>query len=256
LAIDDWSSIVNSQSAMDSELHEPAPTLTRTTALLEVLLCSGLPTQIAVIGFLQALGIVSQDSQGRLSIVFVMALSLADTVLVVGLVLLFLRAQREQVRDVLARRSPARGEVALGLLLIPAAIVIALVVVKTIWTVAPWLRNMPRNPFEDLLTSDVNRLLFGIVVIVAGGLREEIQRAFILHRFEQRLGGAVLGLVLFSLAFGLFHLSQGHDVAIATGTLGAFWGATYLWRRSIVAPAISHAGFNVLEIVNHTFAPS
>ena len=63
-----------------------------------------------MIGFLQALGIVAQDSEGRLSIVFVMALSLADTVLVVGLVLLFLRAQREQVRDVLARRQPGTGE--------------------------------------------------------------------------------------------------------------------------------------------------
>ncbi len=241
---------------MDSEVHgSPAPTLTRTTALLEVLLCSGIPTQLAVIGFLQALGVVSEDSQGRLSIVWVMALSLADTVLVVGLVLLFLRAQREQVRDVLARRSPARGEVALGLLLIPAAFIIVLLVVGTIWTFAPWLRNVTRNPFEDLLTSDLNRLLFGIVVIVAGGVREEIQRAFILHRFEQRLGGAVFGLVLFSVVFGVFHLPQGYDVAIATGTLGAFWGAIYLRRRSIVAPAISHAGFNVLQIVNQTLEP-
>jgi len=229
----------------------PAPTLTRTTALLEVLLCSGFPTQIAVIGVLQALGLVPQDAQGRLSIVFVMALSLVDALLVVGLVLLFLRANREQARNVLARRPHGR-EVALGFLLIPGAFILALLVLGTILTVAPWLRNVPRNPFEDLLTSDVNRLLFAVVVIIAGGLREEVQRAFILHRFEQRLGGALLGLTLFSLVFGLGHLSQGQDVAVATGTLGAFWGATYLWRRSIVAPAISHAGFNVLEIVRHT----
>lgn len=229
-----------------------APTLTRPTALLEVLLCSGFPTQIAVIGVLQALGLVPQDAQGRLSIVFVMALSLVDALLVVGLVLLFLRAHREQAREVLAGRRPHGREVALGFLLIPGAFILALLVLGAILTVAPWLRNVPRNPFEDLLTSDVNRLLFAVVVIIAGGLREEVQRAFILHRFEQRLGGPLLGLTLFSLVFGLGHLSQGQDVAIATGTLGAFWGATYLWRRSIVAPAVSHAGFNVLEIVRHT----
>jgi membrane protease YdiL (CAAX protease family) len=225
--------------------------LTRGTALLEVLLCSGFPTQIAVIGFLQTLGLLAQDGEGRLSLVFVMTLSLADTVLIVGLVLLFLRAHRERARDVLVGQRLVAREAALGLVLVPAAFIVAVLVLGTILTVAPWLRNVPRNPLEDLLTSDVNRLLFGVVVIIAGGLREEVQRAFILHRFEQRLGGAVLGLTLFSLVFGLGHLTQGQDVAIATGTLGAFWGAMYLWRRSIIAPGISHAGFNVLEIVRH-----
>jgi membrane protease YdiL (CAAX protease family) len=229
----------------------PAPTLTRGTALLEVLLCSGFPTQIAVIGFLQAFGLGIEDGAGRLSLAFVMTLSLADAVLIVGLVLLFLGAHGERPRDVLMGRRPISGEAALGFVLIPAAFIIAVLVLATIVTLAPWLRNVPRNPLEDLLTSDVDRLLFGVVVIIAGGLREEVQRAFILHRFEQRLGGAVLGLALFSVVFGLGHLSQGQDVAIATATLGAFWGTTYLWRRSIVAPAISHAGFNVLEIVRH-----
>jgi membrane protease YdiL (CAAX protease family) len=217
-----------------------------------VLLCSGLPTQVVVIGFLQAFGLGPQDEAGRLSLAYVMSVSLADALLIVGLVLLFLHAHRERPRDVLIGRRPVAGEAAVGFVLIPAAFIVAMIVLGTILTVAPWLRNQPRNPFEDLLTSDLNRLLFGIVVIVGGGVREEFQRAFILHRFEQRLGGAVLGLVLFSLVFGLLHLSQGYDVAIATGTLGAFWGAVYLWRRSIVAPAVSHAGFNVVEIVKHT----
>ena len=38
------------------------------------------------------------------------------------------------------------------------------------------------------------------------------------------------------------------DAAIATGALGAFWAVVYLRRRSIVAPMVSHAGFNVLEL--------
>ncbi|MGH9313326.1 MAG: CPBP family intramembrane glutamic endopeptidase [Vicinamibacterales bacterium] len=206
-----------------------------------------------MIGFLQAMGLGAQDAGGRLSIVFVMALSLADAVLVVGLVLLFLRAHRERVRDVLAGGRPSAREAVLGLAFVPAAFLIAVIVLGLILSFAPWLRNVPHNPLEDLLTSDLNRLLFGVVVIVAGGLREEIQRAFILHRFEQRLGGAILGLTIFSLVFGLGHLHQGQDVAIATGTLGAFWGGIYLWRRSVVAPAVSHAGFNVLEIVRHAF---
>ena len=31
--------------------------------------------------------------------------------------------------------------------------------------------------------------IFALVVMIAGGVREEIQRGFVLHRFEQYLGG-------------------------------------------------------------------
>jgi membrane protease YdiL (CAAX protease family) len=92
-------------------------------------------------------------------------------------------------------------------------------------------------------------MVFGVIVVIAGGLREEIQRAFILHRFGQGLGGARLGLVLFSLMFGLGHIEQGADVAIATAALGLFWGVLYLARRSIVASGVSHAGFNLAQVV-------
>ena len=57
--------------------------------------------------------------------------------------------------------------------------------------------------------------------------------------------------MLFSTVFGLGHLARAGR-RHRHGHSRAFWGATYLWRRSIVAPAVSHAGFNVLEIVRHT----
>jgi membrane protease YdiL (CAAX protease family) len=231
------------------------PSLTRTAALLEVLLCSGIPTQVAIITILHATGLAPTDAAGRLSIAFVVLLALLDSVLVVGLVLLFLWSHGERARPVLLGYRPPGREVAIGVALIVPAFIVVTIVLSIVLLVAPWLRNVPRNPLEDLLTSSGHRLLFGAVVIVAGGLREEVQRAFILHRFEQRLGGAYLGLILFSVVFGLGHLDQGRDVAIATGTLGAVWGSIYLWRRSIVAPAVSHAGFNVLEILRHALMP-
>jgi membrane protease YdiL (CAAX protease family) len=36
---------------------------------------------------------------------------------------------------------------------------------------------------------------------------------------------------------------------VTTAVLGAFWAIVYLRRRSSVAPVISHAGFNGLEVV-------
>ena len=68
-------------------------------------------------------------------------------------------------------------------------------------------------------------------------------------RFDVWLGGGTVGVVITSVAFGAGHLLQGVDAAIATGTLGAFWGVLYLRRRSAVAPVVSHSGFNVLQIL-------
>ena len=36
---------------------------------------------------------------------------------------------------------------------------------------------------------------------------------------------------------------------VATALLGAFWAVVYLRRRSVVAPMVSHAGFDLLQIV-------
>jgi len=91
--------------------------------------------------------------------------------------------------------------------------------------------------------------VFGIVVMLAGGLREEIQRGFILHRFGQYLGGGAVGVVVHSAIFGLGHFEQGWDATIAVGTLGAIWGTIYLMRRSVIAPMVSHAGFNLAQLV-------
>jgi membrane protease YdiL (CAAX protease family) len=55
--------------------------------------------------------------------------------------------------------------------------------------------------------------------------------------------------VVYSVAFGLGHLEQGRDAALATGVLGVVWGTIYVVRRSIVAPMVSHAGFNLLQLI-------
>ena len=98
-----------------------------------------------------------------------------------------------------------------------------------------------RTPFDAAI--------FGVVVILAGGVREELQRAFILHRFEQRLGGAWVGLVVFSAFFGALHVSEGVDAAVAIGVLGLFWGVVYIKRRSAILPLVNHAGFDVLQVL-------
>src|SRR5262249_2097311 len=140
------------------------------------------------------------------------------------------------------------GEARLGVPLVFVALVIAAAVLLSVQHFAPSLHNVVHNPLQDLIRTRRDAVVFGFVVVIGGGVREEIQRAFILQRFERWLGGGALGVVVGSIVFGSGHLLQGVDAAIATGLLGAFWGGVYLRRRSVVAPMVSHSGFNLLEL--------
>jgi membrane protease YdiL (CAAX protease family) len=221
----------------------------RLRALAEVVLCSGFPTQIVILAVMGAFGMRLQTAGGSWSPLFVATLSMLDSAFVIGLVFLFLRSHREQARDVLLGQRPVWPEVLLGMTLLPFVFLLALVVLATLFTVAPQLHNVTHNPMQDLMQNPRDAAIFGFVVMVAGGVREEIQRGFILHRFNQYLGGGAVGVVVHSAIFGLGHVDQGWDATLAVGTLGAIWGTIYLTRRSIIAPMVSHAGFNLAQLV-------
>lgn len=218
----------------------------RTVAACEVLLCSGFPTQL---GLMLLLGVVGyHGGDDGLTLGYVVALSLADTVLLVGLILVFLRAHGEGVRPIFLGGRRTRDEAVAGLPLVLVALGIALITLAVLQAIAPWLHTVERNPLQELVTTPREAALFAVVVVVAGGIREELQRAFLLRRFEAHLGGSTLGVVVGSAAFGAGHLLQGADAAIATGLLGAFWAVTYLRRGSVAAPIVSHSGFNLLQL--------
>ena len=222
--------------------------LDRLTAAAEVFVCSGVPTQLAIQGVLAGAGWALNPGQPELSVF--LTLIVADTVLVIALMVLLLRAHGERARALwLGSRSVLR-EGLVGLALVPPVFFIVVVLLNVIRLAAPWLHNVPVNPFEALAdTSPVNAAVFAVAAVLGGGVKEELQRAFLLHRFEQYLGGPVIGVVVLSIAFGLGHWNQGWDAVITTAVLGAFWAVVYLRRRSSVAPIVSHAGFNALEII-------
>jgi membrane protease YdiL (CAAX protease family) len=223
----------------------------RLVALFEVVLCSDYPTQLALGATLNAAGFSPVKANGQLALGYVVTLSLVDTALLVGLIVLFLRSHGERLRDVFIGPRPIAGEARLGVTLTVAALAIGVAVLGAIQMAVPSLHNVAHNPLQDLIRGPRDAGIFALVVIVAGGVREEIQRAFVLHRFNVWLGGGAVGIVVGSLAFGAGHLVQGRDAAIATGLLGVFWGIVYLRRGSVVAPMISHSGFNLLELLQY-----
>jgi membrane protease YdiL (CAAX protease family) len=228
----------------------PAPTVTqRLVALLEVLICSDYPTQLALASTFTAFGYHPLDSDGGLRVGFVAWLSLVDAVALIALILMFLYAHGERPRDVFLGSRPIAGEIAYGIPLTIIVLAGGVGILLAIRTFSPSLQTVPQNPLENLLGSPRDAWVFAFVVLVAGGIREEVQRAFLLHRFEVWLGGGAAGVIVTSIAFGAGHLLQGVDAALVTGLLGAFWATIYLRRRSVVAPMVSHAGFNLLQVL-------
>jgi membrane protease YdiL (CAAX protease family) len=233
---------------MDSSPAEPHD-LPRWVAVVQVLLVCGIPTQLAVfvpIAFFTGVPILA----GRQVSIELFALtSLIDTALIAVLIRIFLGVSGETSAEVFLGRRPPVRESALGLAVLPAVFVVVAGIALGLRTLAPWLHTVSENPLEAYMRTPLDAAIFGVVVILAGGVREELQRAFILHRFAQRLGGAWVGLAVFSVFFGALHVTEGIDAAAAIGVLGLFWGLVYIKRGSVLLPMVNHAGFDVLQVL-------
>jgi membrane protease YdiL (CAAX protease family) len=133
-------------------------------------------------------------------------------------------------------------------MVVPVTLGVAALVlgVRAVW---PSMQDVAVNPMMGLMRDPRLAAVFAVVVVFAGGVREEMQRAFQLHRLSPAVGGPWPALAITSLVFGLGHTVQGRDVAVATAALGALWGAMWLVRRSIVAAAVCHALFNLGQVV-------
>ncbi len=236
---------------IESEPTPPprAPRLSRPFALFQVALIWVVPTQVVVATILAIAAGVQVLQGDNLSLEFFAMLSLLDTALVALLIRLFLSLSGETSRDVFIGPKRPAGEIVRGLLLVPVVSVGVTLVVLGIRAVAPWMHTVEHNPLGDFVQSPMDAAIFTVVVVLAGGIREELQRAFILHRFGQRLWSMKLGLLLFSIFFGAMHMNQGLDAAVGVGLLGVFWGVLYMTRRSAVMAMVNHAGFNAAQVL-------
>jgi membrane protease YdiL (CAAX protease family) len=231
----------------------PRDRVPRWLAVLQVLLVCGIPTQFALVIPLLLIGIPLMDGP-NLSLEMFATVSLLDTALIALLIRIFLTFSHERSEDVFVGPRPPRREIALGLLLIIPVTGLMIAIVQGLRAIAPWTHNVADSPFETYMRTPIEAAIFAVVVIIAGGVREELQRAFILHRFDQKLGGARLGLAIYTITFGVLHLTQGIDAAVAVGALGLVWGLLYIRRRSAIAPMVNHAGFDAAQVLLQVIA--
>ena len=141
---------------------------------------------------------------------------------------------------------------ALGLGLIPFLFFVNVVVAVVFKYYFPE-HYLEENPLSKTIRSPGQLVLFIFAALIAGAIKEELQRAFILNRFRDYLGGAVVGLVVWSLAFGAGHYVQGYQGIATTTLLGLLFGIVYLKTRSLIGPIVAHGTYNTIALLAYWF---
>ncbi len=238
---------------MEDPWKEPAPTdlSNRVIALLEILLVAGLGDLLVIPLTLQVARIPVSRVMESSTVLFAVLMSKATVTLL--LVLLLLRFKGETLRTIGWRARPLQGESWRGLLFVPVLFATMGLVAVLFEYFGPQYVTR-ENPLLVMLDRPSDVLLFLLSSFYVGGLQEEVQRAFILDRFRQHLGGPVVGLVLWSIAFGLGHAVQGIDNMVKAGILGLLFGLLYLRRGDLTSPIVAHAVFNSVTVLVFWFA--
>lgn len=257
------------------EPSQPQPTtgtgedfIRRFWALFEVLLVALAGPVLVQIGFI----FLNIGRAGILSDTRILFLFMAsEACITLFFIVLFLRSRGESLRNIGWIRNKVSWEVLLGIGCVPLLFGATFLVNLFFSFFLPEYVSVS-NPLLDLIKSYGDLLLFLISSILVGGIKEEIQRAFILDRFERYLGaillrpfvgisgrsaddqdgrrvGIIVGLILWSLFFAFGHALQGIDNAVGAGILGLCFGLLYIWRRNLMAPMVAHALFDVATLL-------
>jgi membrane protease YdiL (CAAX protease family) len=167
---------------------------------------------------------------------------------------LLLRLEGEGFRQLGLTRDEWPKHVGLGLVIGTAMFVGLNVVLDSVMnSLIP--RSATDGPsITDFFKSPRNLLAWLPIGILGGGVVEELQRIFVLTRFEKWWGraGLILGVVLSSAMFGYGHLYQGVGTAIGTMVSGVVFSLVYLRRRSALEPITAHAFSDVLAVLAAT----
>lgn len=235
---------------MDACEPIPAPTKApwseRLQAVLEVLLVTGVVSSyLAFIPF-SLLGIdhklLLSDSK------FIAPFVLIEAAITLVLLILMLNIHQQRLTDLTGPLTRWAKNFLIGLALVPLLFLINVLVSLTLMYFLPQYFS-DRNPLLDTIRSPRDLALFILAALFAGGIKEEFQRAFILTRFREHLGGAPLGLVLWSVVFGAAHYVQGPQGIITAGLFGLIFGLVYLAQKSLVSPIVAHGVYDTLVLL-------
>ena len=227
-----------------------SPWVEKLQALLEVLLLSGIMSSlIAALPFYVLLGDASDLTGDAQIITSYMMLEASITVL---FLIVILKLRKDDPSSCGIRFKNWRRDSFVGLSVVPILFAANLLISLLFRALLPEY-FLDHNPLTDVIRTPRDLGLLVVTALIGGGIKEELQRAFILNRFQQHLGGAAAGLILWSIAFGAGHYIQGAQGMVAAGFYGLIFGIVYLARGSLVAPMVAHGTYNTLAVLGYWF---
>lgn len=105
------------------------------------------------------------------------------------------------------------------------------------------------NPLADTMTTE-NLPSWVLLSVFGGGVREELERAFCITRFERAFGavGLVAAILVDAVLFGRGHWNQGTAGMITTGVMGLAFSLVFLWRRRAADAMVAHAALDLIVL--------
>jgi uncharacterized protein len=227
------------------------PWADRVLAIIEIFLLSGLVSGfLAVLPFsffhVKDIGLLLKNTK---LMSFYLLIDSGITFVILGMIL---KAHGESLGDLGLRWKNLKPNLVLGLALVPLFF-LTNALVETFFKAFLPRYYFETNPLTDPIRTPQELALFALTVLLAGGIREELQRAFILNRFRTYLGGAVTGLVVWSLLFGALHSVQHVQGVVLATVFGFSFGLIYLMTGSLIAPIVAHGAYDVLAVLAYWF---
>lgn len=230
------------------------PWVERLQAFFEVLLISGLFSSFLTTLIFSAFHGKNVELMATNATIVAIFL-LVESAITFLILLMITRAHREAFRTLGLRMVRWKSDFLIGIGLAILLLVINFGVAFFFQQYLPKY-SLKKNPLTAIIHTPQQLALFIFAALIAGGIKEELQRAFILNRFGRYLGGTGIGLVLWSLAFGAGHYVQGvQGITIAT-IYGFLFGIIYLLRGSLTAPIVAHSAYDILALLAYWFARS
>jgi membrane protease YdiL (CAAX protease family) len=182
-------------------------------------------------------------------------LALSNTFVTIAFVIVFMLLGREQPRDI-----GFRSEQLVRQLVIGSGFGLALALVDHL-AIGSILKAMRPDVFDEGIRllkefmGKINIVIWFLAAVFMGGFIEELQRLFIITRFERCFGtvGIVVALVMESLLQGAGHAYQGPERSFIYIFIGLAFGLVYLRKRSATEAMACHAVYDVFGLLWFTY---
>lgn len=232
-------------ATMEARQGPALPSPRRAVAMM--LLPTGLLT-IAIVAFVAARGGAVEEAAIRAALPWLIAASHTVAFLVL---LVVLGSENRSLRHI-GWRSGGRAEriateAAIGL---AAALVLYLFKEFVLDSIRAALAgNQPTftSLFRFSLPAGDMPMLFTAVLFPA--VEESVYRGYGLPPLEAKWGRPI-GLAAMAVLFGVLHWGNGPLNVAFAAVLGLAFAVLFLWRRTLLAATIAHAGYNALVLLN------